>query len=545
MTIEIPEGWVSCEIGKVAIIVSGSTPPSKDLTNFTTEGGIPWITPADLSGYKDIYISRGVRNLTEKGFAACSAPKIPPGSVLFSSRAPVGYVAISLNEVTTNQGFKSFVLPEGLDSRFVYFYLRHIKPIAEIMATGTTFKELSGSSAARLPLVIAPFNEQKRIADKLDALLARVDASRERLDRIPLILKRFRQAVLAAATSGQFTEDWREENFDIEPATNLVKQKRFTLAASDDNLPLLPDNWEWVALGNYAQCSRGRFSVRPRNDPAYFNGEHPFIQIGNLPSEGGWITAHKQTLNEKGLAVSKKFPKGTVVIAIVGATIGNTGILAYDMCFTDSMVGIDSGDEISNRYIELFLRHRKEEIRQTSYAGGGQPNIKLEVLNPYPLALPPLAEQHEIVCRVEVLFAYADRLEARYQAARTQVDRLTPALLTKAFRGELVPQDPNDEPASVLLERIRAQRAAQPAKPKRSQASRKPTMTKMTEESVKEAISQLPKDKFSFDELRENIPGDYDSLKDILFALLSEAEPSLKQVFDQEEQTMRFVRAGK
>ena len=435
-----------------------------------------------------------------------------------------------------------------IEPHFLFFWIQSpdIQENILSLATGTTNQiELSRLAIASTQIPIAPLNEQKLIADKLDALLMRVDACRERLDRIPLILKRFRQAVLAAATSGQFTEDWREENFDIEPATNLVKQKRFTLAASGDNLPLLPDNWEWVALGNYAQCSRGRFSVRPRNDPAYFNGEHPFIQIGNLPSEGGWITGHKQTLNEKGLAVSKKFPKGTVVIAIVGATIGNTGILAYDMCFTDSMVGIDSGDEISNRYIELFLRHRKEEIRQTSYAGGGQPNIKLQVLNPYPLALPPVAEQHEIVCRVEVLFAYADRLEARYQAARTQVDRLTPALLTKAFRGELVPQDPNDEPASALLERIRAQRAAQPAKPKRSQASRKPTMTKMTEESVKEAISQLPKDKFSFDELRENIPGDYDSLKDILFALLSEAEPSLKQVFDQEEQTMRFVRAGK
>ena len=103
MNIETPEGWVSCEIGEVTRIVSGNTPPSKDPTNFTTEGGIPWITPADLSGYEDMYISHGRRNLSKKGFAACSAAKIPPGSVLFSSRAPVGYVAIAANEVTTNQ----------------------------------------------------------------------------------------------------------------------------------------------------------------------------------------------------------------------------------------------------------------------------------------------------------------------------------------------------------------------------------------------------------------------------------------------------------
>lgn len=115
---------------------------------------------------------------------------------------------------------------------------------------------------------------------------------------------------------------------------------------------------------------------------------------------------------------------------------------------------------------------------------------------------------------------------------------MTPALLAKAFRGELIPQDPNDEPASVLLERIRAKRAAQPAQPKRSPASRKSTMT---EESVKEVIRQLPKDRFSFDELYENFPSDYNLLKDILFNLLNETEPSLTQVFDQQERGMRFV----
>lgn len=475
---------------------------------------------------------------------------IQDNDILISRAGSVGF-SILIKDIPSSTVFASYLIrfipSKNMEPRYIAYSLRSPEYWQQVSnaSTGIALANVNAKKLAQLKVPVAPLNEQKRIADKLDVLLARVDACQERLDRIPLILERFRQAVLTAATSGQLTEDWREKNFDIERATNLVKEKKFRRAVSDEDLPLLPNNWEWVALGNYAKCSRGRFSVRPRNDPAYFNGEHPFIQIGDLPSKGGWINVHKQTLNEKGLAVSKKFPKGTVVIAIVGATIGNTGILAYDMCFTDSMVGIDSGDEISNKYIELFLRHRKEEIRQTSYAGGGQPNIKLEVLNPYPLALPPLAEQREIVCRVEDLFAYADRLETRYQAACAQVERLTPALLAKAFRGELVPQNPNDEPASVLLERIRAQRAAQSAKPKNSHSSKKRTMTKITEESVKEAIYQLPKDKFSFDELRENLPVDYDSLKDILFALLSETEPSLTQVFDQEEQAMRFVRVGK
>ncbi|NMD21053.1 MAG: hypothetical protein GYA76_12495 [Verrucomicrobia bacterium] len=180
-----------------------------------------------------------------------------------------------------------------------------------------------------------------------------------------------------------------------------------------------------------------------------------FIQIGNLPREGGLVTSHTQTLNDEGLVVSRNIPKGTVVIAIVGATIGYTGVLAYDMCVTDSMVGIETGTPEGNRYVEFFLRHKKHEIRQASYSSGGQPNIKLEFLNPYPLPVPPLPEQREIVRRVEALFALADRIEARFQKALAQVDKLTPSILAKAFRGELVPQDPNDEPADALLQRIR------------------------------------------------------------------------------------------
>jgi type I restriction enzyme, S subunit len=433
----------------------------------------------------------------------------------------------------------------AIDPRFLFAWIQSSEVQENIasLATGATNQiELSRATIASIRIPIAPLNEQKRIADKLDALLARVNACRDRLDRVSLILDRFRQSVLAAAISGEITEDWREEGFDIDPGTNLLKKTSFTLVTSEDDLPLLPNNWTWVALGDYAQCSRGRFSARPRNDPTYFKGSHPFIQIGDLPSGGGLITAHRQTLNDKGLEVSKKFPKGTVVIAIVGATIGNTGILGYDMCLTDSMIALETGDEVSNQYVELFLRHRKEHIRQTSYAGGGQPNIKLEVLKPYPLALPPLQEQYEIVRRVESLFAYADRLEERYWNAYNQVEQLIPALLDKAFRGELVPQDPSNEPATVLLNRIRAGRAAQPIKPKRVLTDRKPTMTKMTKEFVKEVIHQLPKDRFSFDELRENLPDDYDALRDILFTLLSEVEPSIMQVFDQEAKVMHFVK---
>ncbi len=290
----MPKRWTSCEIGEVAQVVGGSTPPSKDPTNFEGDDGVPWITPADLSGYKETYIGRGVRNLSAKGFAACSVAMLPAGTVLFSSRAPVGYVAIAANPVCTNQGFKSFVLPEGLDSRFVYYYLRHIKPIAEERATGTTFKELSGATASRLPLKISPANEQKRIADKLDAVLARVDACRERLDRVPDILKRFRQAVLAAATSGKLTEDWRPGFGVIGSAQELVQKiaaerKRLGLLSasrkiSDEGIEIpaseLPQSWTWCRVGQIADVRLG--GTPSRKEPGYWQGIIPWVSSGEV-----------------------------------------------------------------------------------------------------------------------------------------------------------------------------------------------------------------------------------------------------------------------
>jgi len=157
--------------------------------------------------------------------------------------------------------------------------------------------------------------------------------------------------------------------------------------------------------------------------------------------------------------------------------------------------------------------------------------------------IPSLQEQREIVSRVEALFAYTDRLEARYATTHAQVERLTPALLAKAFRGELVPQDPNDESASVLLERIRAARIAAGEKPSRKgRTERKPMTTKLTTDALKEIIRGLPTDRFTFDDLRGQVSADYETLKDLVFALLSEAPASVKQVFDAEAQTMRLVR---
>jgi type I restriction enzyme S subunit len=366
-------------------------------------------------------------------------------------------------KVCTN--FIRLVRPScSIHGPYLNYYLRSFYLSGEVtkyQGGSNNLRNLKFKEYSKIEVPVAPLNEQIRIANKLDSILAKVDKAQARLNKIPAILKRFRQSVLAAATSGELTKEWREE---YSPLKHPEVTGKYNLDWSIIEESNLPESWQWVALGNYAKCNRGKFSIRPRNDPSCFDGDYPFIQIGDLPRQGGYIYSHKQTLNEKGYSVSREFDTGTVVLAIVGATIANTGITTYPVCFPDSLVGISSSTDTTNKYLDYHLRAIKENIRQASYAGGGQPNIKLTMVNPLPLPLPPENEIVAIVDKVESLMARANKVEKQYLDAKARLDRLTQSILAKAFRGELVPQDPNDEPAEQLLERILKERLSQQQK---------------------------------------------------------------------------------
>jgi type I restriction enzyme S subunit len=194
----IPENWVWTRIGDITQIVGGGTPRSNDPA-FYEDGTIPWIRPVDLSDYDDMRISRGSKNITQEGLKNSPARLIPKNSLLFSSRAPIGYVAIASNDVTTSQGFKSFLPTSALVPQFGYWYLKYAKPLAESLASGTTFQEISGSKAALIPIPLPPLPEQQRIAEKVESLLGKIKEAKALLDEIPEILQNFRQTVLAAA----------------------------------------------------------------------------------------------------------------------------------------------------------------------------------------------------------------------------------------------------------------------------------------------------------------------------------------------------------
>ena len=442
---ELPEGWVQVLLGDIAEITSGIGFP-KEFQGLDS-GDLAFFKVGDISravlntrGYlsnADHYVSQSVaRQLKGK--------PLKPGTTVFakigeaiklSRRAFVQSPCLVDNNV---MGVKAY---EGQLDRFVFLFLQATD--FSDLSRATTVPSLRKGDIESLLFPLPPLAEQKRIADKLDTLLARVDRCRARLDRVPLILKRFRQAVLAAATSGQLTEDWREEN------------------------GLDSKQWMTCRIGDVVTIKNGRSF--PSSD--YSNSGTRLVRPGNLHVSGKVEWREDNTVYLPNHYVDE-YPnyvllKGELLMNLTAQSLKDEFLGRVCLKDDDEPALLNqricafypTGEWDIRRY--LFLYFKSPQFRSyvdTLDSGTLIKHMHSKQLIEHELQLPTISEQHEIVRRVEILFAYADRLAARYQAARAQVERLTPALLAKAFRGELVPQDPADEPAGVLLARVRAAR---------------------------------------------------------------------------------------
>ncbi|MEY7586212.1 restriction endonuclease subunit S [Salmonella sp. 237J8] len=477
---KLPEGWGKTVIGDIADVISGGTPKSGIAENFAPSGeGIAWLTPADLSGYKKKFISHGARDLSTEGYSSCSAKLMPAGAILFSSRAPIGYVAVASNEISTNQGFKSFVFTNDIYPDYAYYYLRNIRHLAEEMGTGTTFKEISGSAAKTLPFVMAPLAEQKIIAEKLDTLLAQVDSTKARLEQIPQILKRFRQAVLAAAVSGNLTAEWRMNNNsniveeEIEKVKNKLIAKKIIkkdlIYSKLDRKYPIPSDWLYVKLQSIATKITDGEHKTPKREPAgqllisARNIQDGYLKLSDVDYVGD---AEFQKLRNRCDPDS-----GDVLISCSGS-IGRVCLVdensKYVMVRSVALIKLMQ-DFVINKYMMYLLQSPllQKEIEENSKSTA-QANLFLGPIKNLGIPLPPVPEQAEIVRRVEQLFAYADTIEKQVNSALTRVNSLTQSILAKAFRGELTAQWRAENPslisgensAAALLEKIKAERAA-------------------------------------------------------------------------------------
>ena len=292
-------------------------------------------------------------------------------------------------------------------------------------------------------------------------------------------MKRYRASVLKVACEGKLVPTEAElaeaEGRDYEHAEQLLerilaerrgrwesqekKKGNYKEPAAPDtsDLPRLPKGWTWASMPQLGELNRGKSKHRPRNDPRLLGGPYPFIQTGDIKHSRGLITQHSQTYSEFGLSQSRLWPAGTLCITIA-ANIAETGILGYPACFPDSVVGfVNNCDESLTKFAAFFFQNKREELEKFAPATA-QKNINLKFLSELAIPLPSLAEQRRIVDEVERSLSIVQQAEAAVEGILKRADRLRQSILKEAFSGQLVHQNPDDEPASILLERIRAER---------------------------------------------------------------------------------------
>ena len=230
--------WKTCTINDLGRVIGGATPSTKKPENYEN-GNIAWITPKDLAGFSGRYISNGERNITEQGLKSCSAQLIPKHSILFSSRAPIGYIAIAANEVCTNQGFKSIVPNDGIDYLFLYYLLKYNKKKIESLGSGTTFKEVSGSTMKSIQVTIPETIEEQR---KISTILSLIDDKIEENEKINKNLEQQAQTIFEEEflSLDFIPSTWKKSSLlEIATYLNGLAMQKFRPSKKEKGLPVL------------------------------------------------------------------------------------------------------------------------------------------------------------------------------------------------------------------------------------------------------------------------------------------------------------------
>ena len=492
---EVPTCWRWVRLDGVGAIIGGGTPSASDSDNFADPGtGVPWLTPADLGGFSERFISRGARDLSEKGLQTSSATLMPAGTVLFTSRAPVGYIAIAANPISTNQGFKSIVpyVPEC--SRFIALAMKTFAPEIDAKAPGTTFKEVSGKIVAGVSFSLPPLAEQRRIVAKVDELMALCDqldvarakreATRDRLATASLArlnapdpdpdtfrnhaafavenlaplttrldqIKALRQTILSLAVCGKLVE----QDPNDEPASELLKRiaaekarlvkaelikrpKQLRAVESDDTEFCIPSSWCWTRLGEVTSyIQRGK-------SPKYASKSGALVVSQKCVQWSGLNLNKARKITYQSLAAYEDIRflrEGDLLWNSTGTgTIGRVIRLIDppERLVCDSHVTVVRCLLVSPEYIRTWLRTGNVYglIEERAAGSTNQVELTAQMALNQVVPLPPLAEQHRIVAKVDELMALCDRLEINLGIADTGRQHLLESLL----RDVLVPSN--------------------------------------------------------------------------------------------------------
>ncbi|CDM93477.1 MULTISPECIES: restriction endonuclease subunit S [Limnospira] len=499
---ELPKGWDTTTFGNIC-----GTGQYGWTTKASSQGDVKYLRTTDITKGQ---IEWDSVPYCQEAPVELDKYQIQENDILISRAGSVGF-SVLIDQAPFLTVFASYLIRfvplKKIEPYYVAYFLRspeYWKQISEASA-GIALANVNAKKLAELSVPLPPLNEQRRIVAKLDRLFARSRCAREELGRVSGLVQRYKQAVLAAAFRGDLTADWREENptismnnklHDLDQARQKIWQENQILRGKDprkikykkaveidlegrtkgiEKLFELPETWTWISLGQIVwDVSDG-----PHFSPKYVDSNNgiPFISARNVKYSGiDFADAKYISLEDYQTFIQRAKPEVGDVLLTKGGTTGISTVVETDREF-GIWVHIALLKIVHRFVIPEYLR----DALSSSYAyqqsqaqthGVGNQDLGLTRMVYIALTLPPIDEQQEIVRRVEKLFKVIDIIEQEHQKASKLLDRLEKATLSKAFRGELVPQDPNDEPAAVLLERIQAQRQTQPKR--KAKSTRKP-----------------------------------------------------------------------
>jgi len=477
---QLPESWVWTRLGDIAQVITGNTPSKKDPENYGKD--IPFVKPPELN---DCVITSSEDNLSQKG--AAIARVLPPDAVLVSCIGILGKTGISKVTVAFNQQINAAVFYEGALPKYGFYYSQTLRNWLYGVASATTLPIVNKSRFELAPVPLPPLPEQQRIVAKTEELFTKLDAGVGSLKQVKAQLKGYRRAVLKHAFEGKLTKEWREaRKGEMEPASLLLerireerkknaKGKYKELPPLDTpDLPELPEGWIWTSLEELAESERNAIKAGPfgsslKKEFYVTQGYKLYGQeqvIREDPFYGDYYINDERYAKLKSCAVKP----GDMLISLVG-TIGKVLVLpeAIEPGIINPRLVKFSLEKrlVSNAYIKAYIESSAVRHFFSLLSHGGTMDIlNLTILKKLPVSLPPLPEQNTIVEEIERCFSVADAIEKDVEQSLKQAERLRQSILKRAFGGKLVPQDPNDEPAQKLLERIKAEKAKREAEKK-------------------------------------------------------------------------------
>lgn len=429
---ELPKGWVGISISDVADVKGGKRLP-KGGGFSEVETSYPYIRVSDFDN--GTVNTQKLKFIDRETHLAISNYVISSDDLYISIAGTIGLVGDipkTLDGANLTENAAKLCNLHILNKDFLKYFLQSPRALQQFIdkTTSSGQPKLALFRIKDCSLGLAPLAEQKRIVEKLDEVLAQVDTIKSRLDGIPDLLKRFRQSVLASAVSGKLTEEWRE------------------------NLEL---NWENVTLSEIISPERPiSYGVLKPGD--YVKDGIVLLRIKDILGDLVSLDSPHRISNELSEQYKRTLLKGDEILISLVGTLGRIALVPKSLeganVHRNLGVVVPKQGVVSKFVFYLMKSPSIQEQIEKSRTGANQPLLNLGDIKKFAVQLPEPSEQKEIVRLVDQYFAFADTIEAQVKKAQARVDNLTQSILAKAFRGELVEQDPNDEPADKLLERI-------------------------------------------------------------------------------------------